>query len=87
MTGKRKRLGYLVALGLVLSGALAVPSWAQQPDPEKARTEKKIVSYGQPDDWANWDEIWQVFPSPCARGSRRPIRERDGTRSRMGQGP
>ena len=37
---------------------------AQQPDPEKARTERKIVSYGQPDDWANWKEIWQVF---CAK--------------------
>ena len=37
---------------------------AEQPDPEKARTERKIVSYGQPDDWANWKEIWQVF---CAK--------------------
>lgn len=37
---------------------------AQQPDPERARAEKKIVSYGQPDDWANWKEIWQIF---CAR--------------------
>src|SRR5436309_3172309 len=41
-----------------------VPAEAQAPDVEKARAEKKIVSYGQPDDWANWKEIWQVF---CGR--------------------
>lgn len=50
----------------VLAVLIAVPrlAVAQQPDAEKARAEKKIVSQGQPDDWANFKEIYQVF---CAR--------------------
>jgi putative spermidine/putrescine transport system substrate-binding protein len=52
----------VVALALLALGLVSAD--AQAPDVEKARTEKKIVSYGQPDDWANWKEIWQVF---CAR--------------------
>ena len=53
-------LSVATAVGL----ALAFGAAAQQPDEAKARAEKKIVSYGQPDDWANWKEIWQVF---CAK--------------------
>jgi putative spermidine/putrescine transport system substrate-binding protein len=48
----------------VLASLVMASVEAQQPDPAKARAEKSIVSYGQPDDWANWKEIWEVF---CAR--------------------
>src|SRR4051794_41975774 len=63
MRGNKRTIAILVA-GLALG--LPLNAKAQQPDPEKARTERKIVSYGQPDDWANWKEIWQVF---CAKYS------------------
>ncbi len=52
------------AAGAFAAALTAAPAHAQQPDINKARAEKKIVSYGQPDDWANWKEIWRVF---CAR--------------------
>src|SRR4029453_5891194 len=63
---KRIRWGVVGLLAGVLAVAVAAgsPAGAQQPDAEKAKAEKKIVSYGQPDDWANWKEIWQVF---CSR--------------------
>ncbi|MCR4431738.1 MAG: extracellular solute-binding protein [Tepidanaerobacteraceae bacterium] len=31
------------------------------PDENKAKAEGKYVTYGQPDDWANWKEMFQVF--------------------------
>ena len=48
MRGNKRTIAILVA-GLALG--LPLNTKAQQPDPEKARTERKIVSYGQPDDW------------------------------------
>ena len=60
------KLGGCALMACVLTTTLAVPpvALAQQPDAAKARAEGRIVSYGQPDDWANWKEIWQIF---CAR--------------------
>jgi putative spermidine/putrescine transport system substrate-binding protein len=49
---------------VLLATFVMTPVVAQQPDAAKARAEKSIVSYGQPDDWANWKEIWEAF---CAR--------------------
>src|SRR6478736_8842355 len=65
---KRKSGGAMALLSAATALALAwtMGAAAQQPDEAKARAEKKIVSYGQPDDWANWKEIWQVF---CAKYS------------------
>jgi len=66
---KRIKVGVYALVACVLAIVLALPvvATAQQPDPAKARAEGKIVSYGQPDDWANWKEIWQVF---CAKYGR-----------------
>lgn len=51
-------------VGVIAGLVIGAPAAAQQPDAAKARAEKSIISYGQPDDWANWKEIWEVF---CAK--------------------
>ncbi len=32
-----------------------------KPDVEKAKAEGKYVTYGQPDDWANWAGVFEIF--------------------------
>jgi putative spermidine/putrescine transport system substrate-binding protein len=64
MRGKTSNVVAILCVAMAMAFALSSTAAAQQPDEAKARAEKKIVSYGQPDDWANWKEIWQVF---CAK--------------------
>jgi|KBSSwiStaDraftv2_1062776.scaffolds.fasta_scaffold395117_1 putative spermidine/putrescine transport system substrate-binding protein len=64
MARAKAGIAAMVFVGVATMFAMSSIAAAQQPDAAKAREEKKIVSYGQPDDWANWKEIWQVF---CAR--------------------
>ena len=64
MKDTKTRVAAIMSAVIAMAFMLSSNAMAQQPDEAKARAEKKIVSYGQPDDWANWKEIWQVF---CAK--------------------
>lgn len=62
----RKLLVLAAAFGLVTSaffagGPSAAYAAAKGPDVAAAKAEGKYVTYGQPDDWANWKGVFEVF--------------------------
>lgn len=52
---------FLAACSNKPSQTAVVQQASAGPDVEKAKTEGKYVTYGQPDDWANWKGLFEKF--------------------------